>query len=246
MPSGEATVWASNLRSRWEDLLVHGRDLPDDQLKALEQRPDWSWNPLPRRPHREGSRDCGRRDCAAWPDAQSMARCHRPVLRKQVICCTMYQMLSHVGADLRVIRERKPQFMGGVIHDPGDAAGPVHEAAAVSTGSLPSAEAVDDALSAAYARFRGDTSGRVADYIPALAEADPRLFGLSVADVHGSVRQAGDAGHPFSIQSISKAFVFALVDQALGHDTVRRRVGSTTPACRSTPSWPSNSITAAR
>ena len=115
--------------------------------------------------------------------------------------------------------------MGGVIHDPDDAAGPAHEAAAVSTGSLPSAGAVDDALSAAHAMFRGDTSGQVADYIPALAEADPRLFGLSVADVGGSLRQAGDAGHPFSIQSISKAFVFALVDQAIGHDTVRRRVG---------------------
>ena len=115
--------------------------------------------------------------------------------------------------------------MGDVIHDPGDSAGPVHEAAAVSTGSLPSAEAVGDALSAAYARFRDDTSGRVADYIPALAEADPSLFGLSVADGHGSVRQAGDAGHPFSIQSISKAFVFALVGQALGRESVRRRVG---------------------
>jgi glutaminase len=115
--------------------------------------------------------------------------------------------------------------MGGVIHDPGDAAGPVHEAAAVSTGSLPSAKAVDDALSAAYALFQGDTSGHVADYIPALAEADLHLFGLSVTDVRGGVRQAGDAGHSFSIQSISNAFVFALVDQALGHDTVLRRVG---------------------
>lgn len=115
--------------------------------------------------------------------------------------------------------------MGGVIHDPGDSAGPGRAAAAVSTGTLPSAEVVDDALSAAYARFRDDASGRVADYIPALAEADPSLFGLSVADGHGSVRHAGDAGHPFSIQSISKAFVFALVDQALGREPVRRRVG---------------------
>ncbi len=116
--------------------------------------------------------------------------------------------------------------MGDVIPpNAGDSAGPVHETAAVSTGSLPSPEAVDNALAVAYARFRDDASGRVADYIPALAEADPRMFGLSVADVQGSVRQAGDAGHPFSIQSISKAFVFALVNQVLGRDTVRRRVG---------------------
>lgn len=111
------------------------------------------------------------------------------------------------------------------MHDADDAAGPARRSAAVSTGRLPTAGAVDDALAWSYERYRGDTSGQVADYIPALAEADPRLFGLSVADVHGSVHEAGDAGHPFSIQSISKAFVFALVDQALGHDTVRRRVG---------------------
>lgn len=45
MLSCEATVWANNLRSRRDDLRAQGRDLPDDQLKALEEIPGWSWTP---------------------------------------------------------------------------------------------------------------------------------------------------------------------------------------------------------
>ncbi|RHA43586.1 glutaminase [Cellulomonas rhizosphaerae] len=77
----------------------------------------------------------------------------------------------------------------------------------------------------AHARFGVVHDGTVADYIPALADADPALFGLSVVSVTGDSHDVGDADHPFSIQSISKAFVFALVAQDLGHDEVLRRIG---------------------
>lgn len=52
--------------------------------------------------------------------------------------------------------------------------------------------------------------GRVADYIPALAEADPAAFGMALATVDGEVFGAGDWQQPFSIQSISKLFTLAL------------------------------------
>lgn len=48
--------------------------------------------------------------------------------------------------------------------------------------------------------------GKVADYIPALAEADPHAFALSVATLDGEVHGVGDVDTPFSIQSISKVF----------------------------------------
>ena len=67
--------------------------------------------------------------------------------------------------------------------------------------------------------------GEVADYIPALAEADPRLFGVSITGVRGAGLSVGNAFHPFSIQSISKPFVFALVCDALGHETAREKLG---------------------
>ena len=46
--------------------------------------------------------------------------------------------------------------------------------------------------------------GKVADYIPALAEVAPKHFGIAVFDVSGHLFKAGDADTPFSIQSISK------------------------------------------
>lgn len=53
-------------------------------------------------------------------------------------------------------------------------------------------------------------AGQVADYIPALARVDPVKFGIAVATADGRTHCAGDAGEPFSIQSISKVFVLAL------------------------------------
>ncbi|PZT75919.1 MULTISPECIES: glutaminase A [unclassified Streptomyces] len=115
--------------------------------------------------------------------------------------------------------------MAGVIHDTGDVADPGTARAAVSTGRLPTAEAVRATLDGVHRRFQGDRGGRVADYIPVLAEADPELFGIAVAHVGGSTYTAGDADHMFSIQSVSKPFVFALVNHELGRETVRQRIG---------------------
>ncbi|MGK9149366.1 glutaminase A [Plantibacter flavus] len=95
----------------------------------------------------------------------------------------------------------------------------------VATGALPGWEAVEEHVAAAHARSRTHTDGAVADYIPILAEVDPELFGVCVAEVDGEVHEAGDADVPFSIQSISKAFVYALVCEQLGHDLVRERIG---------------------
>lgn len=53
--------------------------------------------------------------------------------------------------------------------------------------------------------------GRPADYIPALAEADPRRFGMAVAEPDGTVYGVGDWQQPFSAQSITKVFTLALV-----------------------------------
>ena len=47
----------------------------------------------------------------------------------------------------------------------------------VSTGALPSRDEVRALVETAYARFRNERAGAVADYIPALAEADPAAFG---------------------------------------------------------------------
>jgi glutaminase len=66
--------------------------------------------------------------------------------------------------------------------------------------------------------------GKVADYIPALARVDPRRFGLAIAACDGRSAFAGDAGTPFSIQSISKVFTLTLALEKLG-SKLWRRVG---------------------
>ncbi|MDQ0644951.1 glutaminase A [Microbacterium murale] len=105
---------------------------------------------------------------------------------------------------------------------PTDLAGVEQE---VSTGALPGWDRVDELVHEAHRRHAADQSGMVAGYIPILGAADPALFGLAVVDVAGGVHDAGDATHPFSIQSISKMFVYALAIQEHGHERVRDIVG---------------------
>src|SRR5262249_46371808 len=65
-----------------------------------------------------------------------------------------------------------------------------------------------------------DSGGAVADYIPELAKANPDHFGISIATTDGYIYEIGDSAVPFTIQSISKAFVFALALEAIGADRV--------------------------
>ncbi|MCD5346809.1 glutaminase A [Agromyces sp. H3Y2-19a] len=94
-----------------------------------------------------------------------------------------------------------------------------------STGSLPLKDHVDELVAAAHARYADLHEGTVADYIPVLAEADPAWFGLAVVGADGGEHLAGDIGLAFSVQSISKAFVFALVCDAIGHEAVHEVIG---------------------
>lgn len=84
---------------------------------------------------------------------------------------------------------------------------------------------VTGALEQVLARARGVTSGAVADYIPELAHIDPELCGLAVVSVRGHEYAVGDTDVPFTLQSVSKAFVYALALSDLGLEEVLRHVG---------------------
>jgi len=96
---------------------------------------------------------------------------------------------------------------------------------AVSTGTLPAGDQVKKLLEQAHAKFKAVDEGKVADYIPALAKTPANLFGCCVVGVNGTVHSVGDTDYEFSIQSVSKPFVFALVCQAIGEEEARRKVG---------------------
>jgi glutaminase len=95
----------------------------------------------------------------------------------------------------------------------------------VSTGELPQTEQVRDAVTEAYERYRHNGDGAVADYIPALASTSPALFGICVVGVRRRFFEIGDVEAAFSIQSVSKPFVFALVCEAIGYEAARHQLG---------------------
>ncbi len=96
----------------------------------------------------------------------------------------------------------------------------------VSTGQLPPAEVVGQLVSAAYARYRHEREGANSDVYPALARAAGDLFGICAVSTSGEVAAAGDADVEFSIMSVSKPFVFALVCQVVGAEEARERLGA--------------------
>ncbi len=84
---------------------------------------------------------------------------------------------------------------------------------------------IRDELASVIEQHRDDHSGEVATYIPELADVDADGFAASVVSVRGRVHSAGDADRPFTIQSVSKPFVYALAISELGLDEVHRHVG---------------------
>lgn len=83
---------------------------------------------------------------------------------------------------------------------------------------------IPDYLAEVLATCAADASGAVADYIPELAQVEPEQLGVVLATVDGAVYEAGDADAGFTIQSISKPFVYALALQQRGLEAVLAQV----------------------
>ncbi len=76
-----------------------------------------------------------------------------------------------------------------------------------------------------HAKYQSLDEGAVADYIPELASADPRSFGISVVTVGGQTFDVGDAQQEFTMQSVSKPFVFGLALEDNGREHVLSKIG---------------------
>jgi glutaminase len=95
----------------------------------------------------------------------------------------------------------------------------------VSTGHLPTPEQVRTLVAEAYERYKSTGEGTNSQVYPALARVPSELFGICVVGTSGNVYAVGDADYEFTIMSVSKPFVFALVCEALGQEQVRQRIG---------------------
>jgi glutaminase len=84
---------------------------------------------------------------------------------------------------------------------------------------------IDPALNAAYEKYKDIKEGKNADYIPALAKVDSKIYGIALVTTDGKVYTAGDIKSEVSIQSISKVFTMAKVIEEQGRESIVKRIG---------------------
>jgi len=77
----------------------------------------------------------------------------------------------------------------------------------------------------AYSKFKDDTTGKNASYIPFLASVPSNLFAVVVVTADGTVFSEGDSDYSFSIQSCSKVFTLCQVIQESGEEAVLQKIG---------------------
>lgn len=95
-----------------------------------------------------------------------------------------------------------------------------------SSGNRLTAENINRVLNEAHARFKDNKDGKNADYIKALDDVDPDLFGITIVTVDGDIYEVGDYKSEFSIQSISKVFTVAKAMQQHGAKAVQEKIGA--------------------
>jgi len=95
------------------------------------------------------------------------------------------------------------------------------QAANLSTCSSP----ILDYVEQLYTEYSSVSDGEVATYIPQLAKANPDWFGICLVTAGGAVYETGDSQEPFTIQSISKPFVYGLALEDNGRAAILQKVG---------------------
>jgi glutaminase len=88
----------------------------------------------------------------------------------------------------------------------------------------PHSNVIQELLAELHASFAGVREGRVADYIPELAKACPDDFGIVIATSGGRIYEIGDTRKEFTIQSISKPFIYALALKMLSFDVMASKI----------------------
>lgn len=84
---------------------------------------------------------------------------------------------------------------------------------------------VQQYLEELHAQIHPMRDGNVANYIPELANANPEWFGIVIVTVDGHIYQVGDSRQPFTIQSVSKPFVYGIALEDWGLAEVMKKVG---------------------
>lgn len=80
-------------------------------------------------------------------------------------------------------------------------------------------------LESLHQKYQSLTTGKLASYIPQLALANPDWFGICIATTDGRVFEIGNSTENFTIQSISKVFVYGMALEDRGREALLEKVG---------------------
>ena len=76
-----------------------------------------------------------------------------------------------------------------------------------------------------YDKYVPLSDGQLATYIPELGNANPGDFGICLVSADGRIFETGNCDQPFTIQSISKPFVYATALADRGKEAVQATIG---------------------
>ena len=80
-------------------------------------------------------------------------------------------------------------------------------------------------LESLYQKYQPLKSGKLASYIPQLTKANPDWFAISIVTTDGRVFEVGDRNKNFTIQSISKLFLYGMALEDCGREALLEKVG---------------------
>ena len=87
-------------------------------------------------------------------------------------------------------------------------------------------ERIQSLIEKTYSEVKSNNKGKPASYIPQLAKANPKLFGICFVDCQGNVYEAGKSRDSVPIESISKVFSLAMAADELGVAEVNNKIGN--------------------
>ena len=82
---------------------------------------------------------------------------------------------------------------------------------------------ITQALKLAFNKVKTNHTGKNADYIPYLKNADPNIFGITIVTTKGEIYEIGDTTTKIAIESIAKVFTLCLALEENGKDAIIRR-----------------------
>jgi glutaminase len=108
----------------------------------------------------------------------------------------------------------------------------------ISTGHLPASGMVQSLVQDTHRRSKSNSDSKNSQAYPALARVPSELFGACVVGTSGRIYGAGDVDYEFSIMSLSKPFLFALICETIGSEEARAKLGASLAKIAANPLLP--------